>query len=179
MVAWFVGYLPSRPDEAGLAFFTLGAVMAKKQIVPDWNLRFWRWPSTAVWLLLCGLNTWFDLSGDGLPWVNKLANVSGIAAIWGLSDLVTGPLREKMLKAAALSFFVYLAHEPLMLTLKKLIFKCVPYNGMNSVLTFLLLPLIVLVICLAVGGQMRRHTPKLFSFLMGGRGSSKDGFKSR
>ena len=179
MVAWFVGYLPSRPDEAGLAFFTLGAVMAKKQIVPDWDLRFWSWPSAAVWLLLCVLNTGFDLSGDALPWVNKLANVSGIVAIWGLSDRITGPLREKMLKAAGLSFFVYLAHEPLMLTLKKLIFKCVPYNGMNSVLTFLLLPLIVLVICLSAGGQIRQRLPKAFNFLMGGRGSSEDAFKSR
>jgi fucose 4-O-acetylase-like acetyltransferase len=171
MLAWLAGFLPSRPDETGLAFFTLGAVMAKKRIVPDWELRFWRWPCAFIWLLLCALNTWFDLSGEALPWMNKLASVIGLPAIWGLSDLVTGSLRQKLLKAAALSFFVYLAHEPLMLTLKKVIFKWVPYNGVNSVLTFLFLPVIVLTICLVVGAQLRRRLPKVFSFIMGGRGS--------
>ena len=101
--------------------------------------------------------------------MNKLANVSGMVAIWGLGDLVTGPLRQKMLKAATLTFFVYLAHEPLMLTLKKLIFKCVPYNGSYSILTFLLLPMLVLAICLVAGDIMRRRMPRLFGFLMGGR----------
>jgi surface polysaccharide O-acyltransferase-like enzyme len=179
MLAWFVGCLPSRPDEAGLAFFTLGVVMAKKRIMPDWDLRFWRWPCAAVWLLLCALNTWFDLSGEALPWMNKLANVSGMLAIWGLTDLVVGSLRQKLLKAANLTFFIYLTHEPLMLSLKKLIFKWVPYNGTNAILTFLFLPVVVLGLCLAVGGRMRRHTPQLFGLLMGGRGSREDALKCK
>lgn len=179
MLAWFFGCLPSRPDEAGLAFFTLGVVMAKKRIVPDWDLCRWRWPCAAVWLLLCIVNTWLDLSAEALPWVTKLANVSGMVAIWSLIDLVSGTLRQKMLKAATLTFFIYLTHEPLMLSLKKLIFKFVPYNGINAILTFLLLPLVVLGLCLAVGGWIRRHTPQLFGLLMGGRGSSEGASKSR
>jgi hypothetical protein len=55
--------------------------------------------------------------------MNKLANVSGMAAISDLSGVVTDPLRQKMLKAATLSLFVYLAHEPLMMTFEKANFQ--------------------------------------------------------
>ncbi len=169
MMAWFIGFLPARPDETGLTFFVLGAVMAGKRIVLDWDLRGWKWPFAALWLTLCFVSTSIELSGELLPWMNKMANVAGAIAIWGLSDLVTGWLRQKMLKAAKLTFFIYLTHEPLMLTLKKLIFKWLPYNGTYSILTFLFLPLIVLMICLATGAMMRLRTPKLFRFLVGGR----------
>jgi hypothetical protein len=74
-----------------------------------------------------------------------------------------GSLRQKMLKTAIMTFFIYLPHEPLMLSLKKLSFKLVPYNGTNAILMFLLLPMVVLGLCLAVGGRMRRHTPQLLA----------------
>ncbi len=173
MVAWFADWLPSRPDEAGLTFFTLGVVLAKKRIIPDWDLRGWRWPCAVIWLLMCFANAVLAIDAISMPWVIKVANLFGMVAIWGLSDLLTGQLRQKMLKAATLTFFVYVAHEPLMLTLKKLAFKWVPYNGTTSLLAFILLPMTVLPICLMVGSLMRRHFPRLFSFLMGGRGREK------
>lgn len=166
---WFAGILPSWPDQSGLTFFTLGAVLATRRVVPDWNLRPWLLPSLALWVSASVVNTVLHPLGNPVPWINKVVNIAWLVALWALLDLIRGRARERMVQAATFTFFVFAAHEPLMGAMRKVVFKFVPFNGVNSMVGFFLLPVVTLAICLVVGAMLRRRSPAVFRMLTGGR----------
>lgn len=173
ILCWIFGFLPGWPEESGVAFFTVGAVIATERIVPSWNLRPWLIPSAAVWVLACVVNTALYTQGVPVSAIIKIGSLSGLVTVWGLIDYVSGTLRAAMSSAAAFTFFIYAAHEPLLGLVRKFIFKTIPFTGATSILAFLILPLITLAICISAGALLRASFPSVFGVLTGGRGQGK------
>ncbi len=170
IVGWFNGWLPQWPDETGVAFFTLGAIVATRRVVPQWNLDSWLAPSLCVWTLACIMNSALHMQGITAPGIIKLGSATGLVSVWALVDRIRSIPRRYMSQAAAFTFFIYAAHEPLMGGIRQSLFKVVPFNGATLMASSLILPLVTLAICLCAGVVLRSRFPGAYGFLTGGRG---------
>lgn len=173
IAAWVFGWLPTWPEENGITFFILGAVVATRGIVPQWNLRPWLVPCLCIWTVSCLLNTATAVQGAPVPAIIKLGSLFGLVTVWALIDFARGQFRKLLLQAAAFTFFVFAAHEPMLSTLRKAFFKVMPFDGFYSMVAFVIIPLATLAACLVAGWLLRRFSPGLFGVLMGGRGQGK------
>jgi peptidoglycan/LPS O-acetylase OafA/YrhL len=166
----------------GLLFFSLGVWMQKTNFnigVPK------RWLNPLGWgtffILLCTVKTWlafkgFDLLGTTifpvLTLMHKLAVLSGLVTAWyGCNALVHFFMKQKwFVWVAAFSFMIYALHVPLVAFAIDPVFSFIHHIPGYRMLTFIFLPLAVILLCIAVGALLRNTAPKLYSVLTGGRG---------
>lgn len=73
-------------------------------------------------------------------------------------------------KAAAASFFVFAAHEPLLTVFRKLFFKYLrPESEVDILIFYFSVPLIVISICLVLYLLLRKSMPRFLGLITGGR----------
>jgi membrane-bound acyltransferase YfiQ involved in biofilm formation len=166
----------------GLFFFSFGIWLCKrnKNIVqkPRWvNLPLW----TIIFITVAAVKTFlafrgFSLMGDPvyplLMLLHKLTIFSGLVVVWyGCDWLVQFFMaRRWFIHLSAYSFIIYALHVPLITYLIDPTFSLFPGIQHHRLLTFILLPLVIILFCIAVGWTMRKTVPKVYGILTGGRG---------
>lgn len=136
-------------------------------------------PLFIAWVLIAGLKTWLAFKGHTglqdpkilLLVLHKLTVALGVIVAWYAFAPFLSRVGEKgWLKwAAAFTFFIYVLHAPLITYATNLALIYIPGY---QLLTFLLLPLIVIVFCILTGVIFRAALPKVYSFLTGGKRNS-------
>jgi membrane-bound acyltransferase YfiQ involved in biofilm formation len=104
--------------------------------------------------------------------MHKLTVLSGLIACWfGLDPIVKWCMaRPWFVWLSAFSFIIYALHAPLVAYAINGMFTWLqPMEGYR-LLTFFVLPLAILSLCILIGAMLRALTPKFYGLLTGGRG---------
>ncbi|MCH8314014.1 MAG: hypothetical protein IID17_13630, partial [Nitrospinae bacterium] len=79
-------------------------------------------------------------------------------------------LKTMMATLGSASFFVFAAHQPFLMVLKKIIYKILsPNNDLLVLFLYFAIPVVVIVVCLYTYKYLARYMPFLASILSGGR----------
>jgi hypothetical protein len=180
--AWFFGLNAFFVGGEGLLFFGLGVWLASNRydvlVPPQW----FRLPLAAmVWLgAAAALTALAFLPGAQNSWpiglsmfvLYRLSEVAGVLTAWfGFDWLVRRAMMQRWFAwTASFSFIIYVLHVPTVnyATAVALHFgRDIPHI---STWTYLLLPLLIVMAVVAIGGTLRRLAPSAYSLLTGGRG---------
>jgi fucose 4-O-acetylase-like acetyltransferase len=169
----------------GLFFFSLGIWLQKK----NFNLREPRkWFKPLPWaILFVTLSITktilafkaFSVIGDAvfplLLVLYKTVVFSGFIAAWfGSDELVKWCMDKKWIVwLSAFSFIIYALHAPLVAYAINAIFPLVQHVYEYRLITYLFLPVALLIFCVGTGALIRTISPKLYALLTGGRGFDK------
>ncbi|MBK7030111.1 MAG: hypothetical protein IPH45_13290 [Bacteroidales bacterium] len=114
--------------------------------------------------------------GDGifpvLTILHKLTVLSGLISCWyGLDIIVHWFMNRKwFVWLSAFSFMIYALHAPLVAYLINPALEILkPFPG-AQMLSFVLLPLSIVLLSVVTGALLRKGTPSFYSLLTGGRG---------
>lgn len=181
-LVWFTMFPLPLVEGEGLLFFGLGMWLALHrhdvQAPPRWlPLRL----SAALWLGTAALKTWLAFRGGpdygwGLQLVmltlHKLGEISGMLTAWfGFNGLVRWCMARAWFRwLTGFSFMIYVLHVPLVNYATELALRYGHGLPHLQLLTYLLLPLLIVAFAVAVGAVLRGTFPKVYSLLTGGRG---------
>jgi surface polysaccharide O-acyltransferase-like enzyme len=130
----------------------------------------------AIWLLLLLLQTaLMQMSLQHRLLIDMLHSttiVFGLASVWLMYDV----WMEAKFKATVFleeiskySFFIYLAHEPLLSGVKKGLFLLFRYSYSTTLVVYFLSPVLVLALLYFFAVSLKRWFPKIYFFTTGGR----------
>jgi fucose 4-O-acetylase-like acetyltransferase len=166
----------------GLLFFSLGVFLQKTNFNIDvparWLKPVW-WG--AVFVLLAAIKTVIaflgpPVLGNGifptLIILHKLVIFSGLIAAWyGCNGLVSWCMQRKwFVWLTAFSFMIYAVHAPLIAYSIEALFDIVNQVPFYRLLSFILLPLIIIAFAIGTGALLRKLWPRFYGVLTGGRG---------
>jgi len=166
----------------GLLFFSLGVWIQKNkfdiEVPAKWlNPLWWGFSSLAIisiktWLSFKGITLLGNSIYPILSILSKLAVFSGLIAGWyGSNWLVKLLINQQWFTASSnYSFFLYLAHAPLVAIGIDSIFSMLHYCKGYRFISFLLWPSMLIIGFIFIGFILRKISKKLFSFITGGRG---------
>ncbi len=175
-VPWVLGVPASNwNDWKGLAFFTLGAVIALEVrrgvnlTPPSWVQRV----LPPLWVLSCVLYTAL-LRDSGAFWaqgIRKAIMVAAVAAVWFGYDTYLRPLAGRRVVIALLpfSFFIFAAQEPLLTMLKRVGLSTLGGGDAARLVVYFGSALLTLVVVVAAAAAIRRYAPRPYAWLTGGR----------
>jgi len=163
----------------GLLFFSLGIWMQKTNFnIEQPN----KWLQPKYWVIgfvgLSVLKTLWAFNGHFtgiqpiLLLLHKMVVLSGLICAWyGCNALVKFCMDQpRFVWLSAFSFMIYVLHAPLVVYATKAIFLQVSHWYGYRMLTFIVLPLSLVSMAVLTGALLRKFTPKLYSFVTGGRG---------
>lgn len=168
---FFVQYLPFQ--RTSLLYYSIGVSIAfsYEQIVRYKVSNLWLYSITLFWLISCVVKA-YDIvySLQLFPWWGmEVFNFLGCLSVW----LIWGKLKllhsNPMWKYSGFSFFVFAFHEPLLTSIKKVIFLISHSLPFHSWLIFVLSPILCVIISIAFAKIMLRNVPKTYSLLSGNR----------
>lgn len=167
----------------GLFFFSLGIWLQKKhnwvEIKPKWIYM------PAVWIAFIGsaivktilafqLAPWSGSSFWILSILHKTTELTGLIAVWyGLDKLVSWyQQRSWLVWMSSFSFIIYALHNPLINFVMRLTTNFTQGFAYHRLFNFLVVPMFVILFCIAFGAIFRFVFPKAYAFTTGGRGLS-------
>jgi fucose 4-O-acetylase-like acetyltransferase len=166
----------------GLLFFSLGIWMQKT----GYNIQSPnKWLKPLPWMLLfviiAAIKTWLAFKGEAylgkaiipvLLFLHKLVVFSGLVAAWfGCDALVKKFMQYQwFVWLSGFSFIIYALHTPLLFYANATLFPLVEHIANYRIAVFMLLPVLIIIFCIATGALLRRVLPKFYSILTGGRG---------
>lgn len=166
----------------GLLFFTLGIWLCKRHKEVEHKPRWLNLPVITfvfiaaafakTWLAFKGLNSIGQVTFPLMIILHKLAIFSGLLVIWfGCDSLVKYFMEKKwFIRISAYAFIIYALHVPLIIYLIDPALKVLEQIPNYRVITFVILPTIIIGFCIFVGWIMRKTIPTVYSILTGGRG---------
>lgn len=179
---WIINFPPILFDGEGLLFFGLGVWLQKTNFTIDSTSKLFsplRWG--AAFVVVTAFKTWLAFSGPFmlgdatsivLLILHKFVVVSGMITAWfGSNALVKWCMSRKwFVWMSGFSFMIYALHAPLVAIAINPFYKLLGYMYGYRMLTFVFLPLVIIVFAIAVGALLRRFVPSVYSLLTGGRG---------
>jgi fucose 4-O-acetylase-like acetyltransferase len=166
----------------GLLFFALGVWIQKSGFSIE-SPRPWLNPTGwfVAFVGLAALKTWLAFRGEALlgngvyplmTLLHKATVISGLVACWYGGDAVVRwcMARPWFVWLSAFSFMIYALHAPLVAYLIDAAIGLIQPAAAARMLAFILLPLAVIALCVAVGAMLRRFAPGTYGLLTGGRG---------
>jgi fucose 4-O-acetylase-like acetyltransferase len=166
----------------GLLFFSLGIWVQKRNFnlsKPNKWLNPLPWGS--VFVILAAVKTilafeGFKIIGDSvfpiLLILHKMVVLSGFITAWFGSDKLVKWCMEKrwFVWLSTFSFIIYVLHAPLVAYAINAIFPLVQNIYEFRLITYLLLPLGLMIFCVGIGVLLRNLLPKFYVLATGGRG---------
>lgn len=157
---------------SSLVFFYLGCLIA----VQRWDVtQIDRWNSLILpAYLLLAISLSVLRTTHELTWGNQiqfLLNCLGVMAAWCLSQKILETKLETLLIALTpFTFFVYAAHEPTAMVLRKILSRFFPASQPSiALLYYFLIPFLAITITLAVAKILKKYLPQFFNIITGGR----------
>ena len=151
------------------SFFVLGGFLARSRI------GLFALDALAVPLLLAYpivLVADAATANDSVGWLNKLDITLGVPAFLCLSAIAhrLGPVRRLLLALSPASFFVYAAHEPLLMLSRKMAYKLLaPDSDWVALGLYFAVPVTVIWVLLALRRGLMRTVPAFLRVITGGR----------
>jgi len=104
--------------------------------------------------------------------LHKIMVLSGLIACWyGLDPLVSRCMKYKwFVWLSAFSFMIYAMHTPLVAYCINPVIALLDPLPASGLLTFFILPTIIIAFCISTGFLLRTIVPKVYGILTGGRG---------
>ena len=153
-------------DAQGICFWILGGVLVKKEILPECADRIPLPISTGVYFALLLLT----MAGN---WqiIRQLMILTGVVFWFQVTVLIrSSRIMDALGKLSAFSFGIYLFHEFFLTFARKVAVKLLPLTPVSQFLQYLLIPLAVVLLCIAICGVLKKSLPRLYGLLTGGRG---------
>lgn len=163
----------------GLLFFSLGIWMRKTNFNIDTPAK---WLQPKYWLIvfitlsvlktILAFQFYFRGIEPIMLLLHKLVVLSGLIWAWyGCDKLVHFCMKQRwFVWLTAFSFMIYVLHAPLVVYATKAIFMQVSHWYGYRMLTFIVLPSMLIGLSIGFAALLRQIFPKLYSFLTGGRG---------
>jgi len=164
----------------GLLFFTLGIAIQKSSFdidnAPRWlGVKIW----APIFIFSAVVKTWlaFQFGWDFTSFIflsllHKICIFSGLVTVWyGCNTLVAFFMNRKWFTwLSAFAFIIYALHVPLVNYCTRIVFTY--FSGLPNLrlLTFVVLPLLIIACCVFVGAIFRSVFPKVYALATGGRG---------
>lgn len=156
-----------------LMFFGLGCLAALGGL-PSLRLpRRQTLTLLAVWVASIAaytlVTTW--VHEPALRIVFRLLMLPGLLAVWTTYDVLVHDVdREgRLWRVSAYGFFLYAAHQPLLMIVKKLLFRASGHSDVTDLVFYVLAPAVVVAVLLPVGSLLARRTPRFYALITGGR----------
>ena len=168
---WVSGTWPIYiPDNAGLLFFSAGALCAIKG---QSLFAFDRFGLIAFLALIpiFLVDTIWHTAGFNIFWHRTGLIVGVIASLYITKwALPFDSAKQTLLRLGDASFFVYAAHEPLLIVVRILAYKFIPITTPYTVLAIYLgLPVLVMTLLVYAHGKLNQRFPRFLSVVTGGR----------
>ncbi|MCU0321719.1 MAG: acyltransferase [Chitinophagaceae bacterium] len=166
----------------GLLFFSLGVWMRqtnfnietpKKWMNPIfWLIVFIVTTSVKTWLAFKGFTLIHESVYTVLLLLHKLVVFAGLISAWfGCDALVKWCMQKQwFVWCTAFAFIIYALHVPLVTYTIDGMFKCLQIFQYYRLITFFLLPLLIIVCSMGIGFLLRKYLPKTYSVITGRRG---------
>lgn len=181
-VLWFISFDIAYVEGEGLLFFSLGIWMQKTRFnIEHAGTRFRPLKWGILFITLTVFKTWLAFkwpyfSETKLSFVltvlHRLVVFSGLIACWfGLDGLVRWCMaRPWFVWMSAFSFMIYVLHAPIVAFAINAFLSWLHPLPAYRLMTFVLLPLILIVFSFMIGILLRSLAPRSYSLLTGGRG---------
>lgn len=160
-----------------LLFFLIGSYWGIRKIKLQ-NLYRVKYSTLllALWLILEVIKTLLTENHIHIKWLiillQKSAILTGIIGIWYSYDVLyknTDITRKKYYALFKYSFWIYVAHQPLINIIKKGLFSFIGFTNFSSLIVYLLCPVVTLLIIIPIAMLLRKQLPKFYFFTTGGR----------
>jgi hypothetical protein len=164
----------------GILFFTLGIYIQKLHFniekAPRWlSVKIW----APVFILSALLKSWLAfqfgwtlVSFITLSLLHKLCVFAGLVTIWYGCDAVVKFFmnRNWFVWLSAFAFIIYALHVPLVNYCTQLVYMYGKDIPDLRLITFIILPVLISVICVVFGTILRKLFPNVYAVVTGGRG---------
>lgn len=166
----------------GLLFFSLGIWIQKKGFNIEkagkwlkplwWGIVFVTVAAVKTWLAFNGQAWLGNANGYVMSFMHKIVVISGLIACWyGLDPVVKWCMQKSwFVWLSAFSFMIYAMHTPVIAFAIDPVFSILSGLPFYRMLTFFLLPALIISLTVAISTLMRSLTPKMYGLLTGGRG---------
>jgi surface polysaccharide O-acyltransferase-like enzyme len=168
---WLMHEWPLRiPDAPGLFFFSLGAYLGLKKW-DRWTFDSWRIPLSVAYLSVL---IW-DVSTKGMQGNGKIHHLGILIGIPCLLSWMGLLLKHQRIAAllkglAPASFFLFAAHEPLLMMLRKTLYWTLePQSDAIMIGLYFLYPSLVIILCTGAFYALRSRFPNAMGWITGGR----------
>jgi len=181
ILLWLANFGTLIVEAEGLFFFSLGIWMQKRNFDMEKPAK-WLNPLTwgIVFVTLAAIKTILAFKGYSImgnavfPVIHimyKIVVFSGLIAAWFCSNRVVEwcMSRKWFLWLTSFSFFIYVAHAPLVSYAVNMVFPLINHIPDYRLLCYFLLPVAILILCIIVGALIKTLSPKFFAILTGGR----------
>ncbi|MEA4858752.1 acyltransferase [Solidesulfovibrio sp.] len=168
---WFLESPASEYSLAGFAFaFYAGGYLARRRAnlrdTAGWDAAVL--PLFALGTALVGLQPWLGLDPYALAAVKKVYQMVGVAAFWCLSRRQWLKGSALLHRVAAMSFFVFLTHEPTVSLLQsRLLAVWTPAGTAGQLVAYPLVGLAAMAGLSLLGWGLSRSLPQLFAVATG------------
>lgn len=170
-LAWFVGTPDNEYSLAGFAFaFYAGGWLARRRVglrdTAGWDKAVL--PLFAAATIVVGLSPWLGFDIYGLAAFKKVYQMLGVAAFWCLSR--QGFIKDSRLlhRLAAMSFFVFLTHEPTVSVMQSYLAPLWrPATTLGQLAAYPLTGVAAMVLLSLLGWGLAAWLPRLFALLTG------------
>ena len=149
----------------GVLFFILGGILGKYKMLDKQIGKKWvAWALFILWQACCLFcDVWAN------EWIHKTIVILGVLSVWYGIDLIPSKFRMKMKQISCYAFFVYVTHFYCVKIVKVIVAHWFYGNGTIALLTFLLVPVIVVSCLLKIGMLYKAYLPKVYLFTTGNR----------
>jgi surface polysaccharide O-acyltransferase-like enzyme len=180
---WFLDKWPLLwPSVEATLFFCVGAYIASKQG------DLFTLDDRGGLLLSCFLPilllyaAWASVESpsrgvNSVQYIQKLVILLGVAVTWWLTSRVVKieQLKSWLTGLSGSSFFVFAAHEPLMIILRKVAFKLIPRGSEAAILgLYVSIPIILAIFLVVTYRVLKSRVPALIAVITGGRGKGQE-----
>lgn len=162
---------PGIPSMRGIFFFGLGAFLGIWQYNLLTICRKVRIPAAILAVVTLLVSSYWNASPYH-EWLLRLFYPFGMMTFMNICDKLADKdgRRERMCKLAGAVFFIYGSHEIFILGWTKgLCLRAFGDSFLGTVASFFIVPVVVLLVCLALYKFFDRFTPRTLSFVCGGR----------
>lgn len=149
----------------GPLFFVTGGIISHQTIILEKKLPCIL--SISLFLLWLTISTFCNLWSH--EFLHKINTIIGILAFWNIIDFIPQKWTESFKYYSAFSFFIYCTHFYSIKTVKIILAHYFPGNSIVALLTFLVVPLLIILILIRTGIYLKNKHHKFYLVLTGNR----------
>ncbi len=154
-------------------FFVAGAIVGLRKISLVGILKWYQWlPLLLVWLSMISLRmigVIHDNTGVLSIAIEQFEIILGVFVVWVGYDFIPRSFKEKKKGIYSYTFIIYAFHGVPIIMLNKFYFKLIERNPYWELISFIMMPLLVISMSVLVGKLLSKKKPLFYSRITGGR----------
>jgi surface polysaccharide O-acyltransferase-like enzyme len=164
---WFSRVWPVLwPSVEASFFFCLGAYLSRPGKIVTFLDKFGPWIST----VFLGFLVLYSAFPNRLPYLRDVVIAFGVPSLWWLTEpaVRTARLKSLLIRLSGASFFVFAAHEPLLMIVRKILYKLLlPTSGAAILALYFSIPICLIVLLVLTHRCLLKIAPSFVGFITG------------